>query len=412
MRGIYRRLLALIEAIEEFLSKFMSLFIETHAISQINYQSAYQYILEDLKPSRLNAVGFQIIPLFHAEEKKKVEVLAATKADPRFSNLFWYKGWVPVMIFSPGSSFSFNDDSKTNPSLRINTIRGTVDIEQLVARAFQRQEKHGKCVHLTEVKSEGDNLSYLTKHRIFYAKQKNHGIKYLTADPTKLEIQNPSPKPYIFPKEFEPQIKDIEHWIKNRDWYEDRGIPWNKGYMLEGETGTGKSSFVEYIHFHLRISLFVIRLSSLNNRKLLNFFDSSIKSIDTPRIHLYEDIDTVFEGRKALCDVDFDTFLNGISGVNNQEGVLNFFTTNRLENLDEALATRTSEGQIMNRPGRVDRVLTFKSFDEGQRRVMAERIARGNSKLVEDLITRGEGMTGAAFQEFCREQVLGFEKII
>ncbi len=39
-------------------------------------------------------------------------------------------------------------------------------------------------------------------------------------------------------------IFDIHEFIRNPQWYVDRGIPYRRGYLLYGPPGCGKSSFM------------------------------------------------------------------------------------------------------------------------------------------------------------------------
>ena len=39
-------------------------------------------------------------------------------------------------------------------------------------------------------------------------------------------------------------VKDVKEFIKNQQWYTDRGIPYRRGYLLHGPPGCGKSSFI------------------------------------------------------------------------------------------------------------------------------------------------------------------------
>lgn len=37
-------------------------------------------------------------------------------------------------------------------------------------------------------------------------------------------------------------LKDIKEFINSPKWYEDRGIPYRRGYLLHGPPGGGKTS--------------------------------------------------------------------------------------------------------------------------------------------------------------------------
>jgi chaperone BCS1 len=39
-------------------------------------------------------------------------------------------------------------------------------------------------------------------------------------------------------------VEDINHFQKSADWYQTKGVPYRRGYLLYGPPGTGKTSFV------------------------------------------------------------------------------------------------------------------------------------------------------------------------
>jgi mitochondrial chaperone BCS1 len=39
-------------------------------------------------------------------------------------------------------------------------------------------------------------------------------------------------------------VRDVEEYLVGEAWYSDRGIPWRRGYLLEGPPGCGKTSFI------------------------------------------------------------------------------------------------------------------------------------------------------------------------
>ena len=39
-------------------------------------------------------------------------------------------------------------------------------------------------------------------------------------------------------------LGDVKEFIKNPQWYFDRGIPYRRGYLLYGPPGCGKSSYI------------------------------------------------------------------------------------------------------------------------------------------------------------------------
>ncbi|ORZ24019.1 P-loop containing nucleoside triphosphate hydrolase protein, partial [Absidia repens] len=142
-------------------------------------------------------------------------------------------------------------------------------------------------------------------------------------------------------------ILDTKEFLSSEQWYSDRGIPYRRGYLLYGEPGSGKTSFVYSMAGELGQNIYVVNLSS---KGLTDDVLTELLS-DTPSrcILLIEDVDAAFVQRtrgegSVGNNVTFSGLLNAIDGVSAQEGRILCMTTNHPEKLDEALI----------RPGRID----------------------------------------------------------
>ncbi|ETO12839.1 hypothetical protein RFI_24538, partial [Reticulomyxa filosa] len=191
-------------------------------------------------------------------------------------------------------------------------------------------------------------------------------------------------------------VNDIYEFMTSRQWYYDRGIPYRRGYLLYGEPGSGKSSFVTALAGHIGYDICVMSLASPG----LTDDHLAVSLINVPEksIILFEDVDCLFPSRKQAIDLsenmDLDTlhrakkntlknidgsghivpttssssssstttttttsamgsasnyltfsgFLNALDGVSAGEERIVFMTTNHVDRLDSALI----------RPGRVD----------------------------------------------------------
>ncbi|KAK5583631.1 hypothetical protein RB653_005229 [Dictyostelium firmibasis] len=169
-------------------------------------------------------------------------------------------------------------------------------------------------------------------------------------------------------------IEDVKKFLSNSDWYNERGIPYRRGYLLYGPPGTGKSSFITALAGELQLSICILNLAgksvsdtSLNQLLatapqrsiiLLEDIDSAIQtgnhdtskassnnisSISSGGLQYqgYYGSPSVGSGGSALT---FSGLLNALDGVAASEGRILFMTTNHLEKLDKVLI----------RPGRVD----------------------------------------------------------
>lgn len=169
----------------------------------------------------------------------------------------------------------------------------------------------------------------------------------------------------------EKAFTDVQKFMSSEKWYNDRNIPWNKGYLLYGKPGTGKTSFIKALATHLDMDIYYIHLSakSLNDEKLMSLLTSEITSDNC--IVVMEDVDAALSTSKRVTNtldesvmeknpslildssedekndnfgVTLSGILNAIDGIATAHGRILIMTTNHPEKLDPALI----------RPGRID----------------------------------------------------------
>jgi len=171
-------------------------------------------------------------------------------------------------------------------------------------------------------------------------------------------------------------IADVKKFLANANWYNDRGIPYRRGYLLYGPPGTGKSSFINALAGELQLSICILNLAGKNvSDSTLNHL---LSTAPQRSIILLEDIDSAipdsvvqtqqhqkdqtqqpqhqYQGYAgtglntggyqgfAGSSLTFSGLLNALDGVAASEGRILFMTTNHIHKLDKVLI----------RPGRVD----------------------------------------------------------
>tara|TARA_E500000178_G_C17016959_1_gene753514 strand:- start:246 stop:1952 length:1707 start_codon:yes stop_codon:yes gene_type:complete len=194
-------------------------------------------------------------------------------------------------------------------------------------------------------------------------------------------------------------IKKIEFFVKNKDWYEKKGLPWTLGIMLSGVPGSGKTSFIKALmNFTGRHCVNVkldddFKMNELEQILADEEIDSDIIIPIDKRIVVLEDIDCmgdIVKDRDLREEEDQDNLLNKkllkavsdnssaaipisaaellkrdskfnlskllniIDGLDEHPGRILVITTNKPEKLDKALV----------RPGRIDIRLHFENAVE------------------------------------------------
>jgi len=153
--------------------------------------------------------------------------------------------------------------------------------------------------------------------------------------------------------------KDVELWYANQKELSLVGLKHNRGCLLYGKPGTGKSMLIKNIAKDLSM-----RICFFNIKDCIGKF--SFYEPNQPYILIVEDIDCVFDGRKNILqqqningtlvpNLSFEEFINKIDGYNDSNVPRYFIiTTNHPEKLDEALIRR----------GRIDIKVEFTEMDK------------------------------------------------
>ncbi|EPS93674.1 hypothetical protein FOMPIDRAFT_1063431 [Fomitopsis schrenkii] len=180
-------------------------------------------------------------------------------------------------------------------------------------------------------------------------------------------------------------VEDVKAFLQRRKWYEDRGIPYRRGYLLHGPPGSGKSSFIQALAGELNYDLCLLNLSErgLADDKLIHLLSNAPER----SFVLIEDVDAAFNKRvQTTADgyqssVTFSGFLNALDGVASGEERIIFMTTNHPERLDPALI----------RPGRVDlSALIDDATPEQARRLFLQFYGGSEEVAPKELVHMGE----------------------
>ena len=155
----------------------------------------------------------------------------------------------------------------------------------------------------------------------------------------------------VLPKEQKDRIiGDIHSFLDSEEWYNQRGLPYRRGFLLKGAPGCGKTSLVIVLAGYFDLDLYVLNMGSIMSDGALY---EAVLDVPDKSILLIEDIDAISATNnrsskskkvKATDAVTMSGFLNAIDGAVTRDGRILIMTTNYPDKIDPAVI----------RPGRAD----------------------------------------------------------
>lgn len=363
-------------------------------------------------------------------------------------------------IFSKNSNSNANkegnsDQSNANKnSSVIISLRGTVDVAKIVREATIKRNRLSWDFKESEEKANRFNIYYFPERKNDEKTKKNfsYGYSWFMQDRFNLlgvssnelgrEIKSEGSalESLYFPKEIKQLIDLIGVWVRSKDWYKERNIPWKRGWLLYGIPGTGKTALARAFAEDLDLPIYFYSLSQMSNNELIEAWQSM--QLNVPCIALIEDIDSVFDKRKNIAQfsplffgnhanqnngtlnedsnyrnqtpLTFDTLLNCIDGVDKTDGVFTIITTNDITKIDEAIGQpkvleNGTQEFISTRPGRIDRAIELTYMTSENKFRMAEKILSEFPDKLQEVglhILNRIDETPAQFQEYCSQIAL------
>ncbi len=303
----------------------------------------------------------------------------------------------------------------------VSFFRGTVDLEALIcdavtayneykggvdsARRFGIHRHHGMAAARSKSNRENEKTS---NRYLFHDPDSEEDLYQHRPLKWKLEdLVPPVPEAPFAHLVYSPEVtafyESIDLWLKSKEWYKTRTIPWRMSGLLKGPPGSGKTSFVRATAQQLDLPIHVLDLASMSNSDLIENWDEAASK--APCVILLEDLDRIFDETKNITHsskfsfesgITLDCLLNCISGVDTHDGVLLIATANYVDRLDAALL----------RPGRLDQHVYFGELDDKGRTLIAARILAGFESEIPAIVDAGKGETGAAFERRCQDHAL------
>jgi len=203
--------------------------------------------------------------------------------------------------------------------------------------------------------------------------------------------------------------RNIIGFLEHLDRFQGTSLRTSRGVLLVGPPGTGKTLTCRVVISQVSCTVIYVTRDHIDRVGAIDEIYSLARRL-SPTLVVFEDIDTL-GGADRL---DYDTpslgeFLNCLSGVETNDGVVTLATTNYPQKLDWALT---------DRPGRFDMRLDIDYPDADQRREILVRylanlpvgVSRPGS-IADRITKRTEGYTGAYLQELVQSAYMaGLEK--
>lgn len=183
---------------------------------------------------------------------------------------------------------------------------------------------------------------------------------------------------------------DLETFLKSKQYYHKLGRVWKRSYLLYGNSGTGKSSFIAAAANLLHYNVYYVNLSQVADEADLN---SLLLQTTCQSLIVVEDLDR-YVSERSSARITSSGLLNFMDGLlNAQDERIFIFTMNSKDGIDAALL----------RPGRIDMHIHFPMCDFVSFKNLANNyLGVKEHKLfpqVEEIFQSGATMSAAEISE-------------
>jgi ATP-dependent 26S proteasome regulatory subunit len=177
-------------------------------------------------------------------------------------------------------------------------------------------------------------------------------------------------------------ICDLKDFIKSEDFYNKKGIPYKRGYLLYGPPGSGKTSIIKSFASTYGMDIYMINMENIKYPEDITQIFRGFDSICGYHIICFEDIDRcpMFKKEAYLRSYDYNssvglrTLLNELDGVVEGNKRITIFTANDISVIEQIDA--------LCRPGRIDKKIEMGYCDTDQICKIFNHYTESNSLLV------------------------------
>lgn len=132
-------------------------------------------------------------------------------------------------------------------------------------------------------------------------------------------------------------VEDFQKFLNSKHIYDNLQINHSRIYLLEGISGTGKTSIIHALASEYNYNIAYLDLKSCQSE---TEFRKLFISVPKNTFILVEDIDSLFEQRNSATLIGFSSWINILDGITSQNNSIIFLTTNHINKIDDAIKRR------------------------------------------------------------------------
>jgi hypothetical protein len=424
MMGIFAGITAAWGQVKALIDRFTSVFVVTAVLENTTAEAVYCYLWDNFKNGRLADKRFSSLWTYVKPNKRR----QAIATEMLGSSSVFYRGWRFIFV-SPTVKSQDGSPGNTN-TITIKYLRGSMDLNGFIVEAM---DAHNDYLDNNKSRTKNKRVRYYVK-KVFGSLGRQPSTddgkqpKAIKGSSSNSEISRdvrplkwskdqlgspvpPSPFAALsYPPDIMEVIEDLRFWRASRKWYFDHILPWRMGILCLGGPGTGKTSMIRAVGQELDMPVHHYDLGTMSNEEFSREWQDTLSC--APVIVLFEDFDRVFNkadnvqsNKTGISPLTLDCLLNCVGGLEQANGMLLFITANDPTRLDEAIGLPNMKGES-TRPGRIDKIITFRELNDEQRKSIANRLLKEYPELINETIAAGAGETGAQFENRCGQLAL------
>jgi len=207
----------------------------------------------------------------------------------------------------------------------------------------------------TEETNQNDSSSELTNTIVRWKNLRVHTNKNLANTILSTQVQTEL-------------VDDLNNFIASEEYYNTKGIPYKRGYLLHGPPGTGKTSIIKSFASTYGFDIYIINMENIKTPEDIVQIFRGFDSAHSYHIICFEDIDRCPMLKKpnsyydsettANSNIGIRTFLNELDGIVEGNKRITVFTANSTSVLDSI--------EALCRPGRIDKKIEVGFCDAEQ----------------------------------------------